>query len=387
MPSLRRARSPPRTCRMCASVAPNCWRAMSGRPRPGRSASGRAFKMTHQPMQEGWLTTYEEVTDQRASEARMVHLAHHDALTDLPNRVLFRQKLEHALAYARQGGSLALLCLDLDQFKAVNDTLGHPVGDELLRAVAERLAGQLRETDTVARLGGDEFAIVQSRIEKPTEATAFAAPPDRADRRRRSRSPATRSSSAPVSALPSRRRTARMPTSCCSSADLALYRAKSDGRGVYRLFHAEMDAQMQARRLLELDLRQALGCGQLEVFYQPVISLHDRRRRRVRGAAALAPSAARPRSAERVHPAGRGDRPDHADRRVGAATGLRRRRLLAWHADGRGQSLVGAVQEPQSGACRGHRIARIGAATQPARAGDHRNRDAGGYRRDGGDTE
>ena len=102
----------------------------------------------------------------------MVHLAHHDALTDLPNRVLFRQKLEHALAYTRHGGGLALLCLDLDQFKAVNDTLGHPVGDELLRAVSERLAGQLRETDTVARLGGDEFAIVQSRIEKPAEATA-----------------------------------------------------------------------------------------------------------------------------------------------------------------------------------------------------------------------
>ena len=138
-------------------------------------ASGRAFKMIHQPMQEGWLTTYEEVTDQRASEARMVHLAHHDALTDLPNRVLFRQKLEHALAFTRHGGALALLCLDLDQFKAVNDTLGHPVGDELLQAVSERLAGQLRETDTVARLGGDEFAIVESHIDKPAEATAFAA--------------------------------------------------------------------------------------------------------------------------------------------------------------------------------------------------------------------
>ena len=102
-------------------------------------SSGRAFNITFQPMEDGWLTTFEEITDRRAAEARMAHLAHHDALTDLPNRVLFRHKLEAALAHARRGQRLALLCLDLDQFKAVNDTLGHPVGDALLQAVAERL--------------------------------------------------------------------------------------------------------------------------------------------------------------------------------------------------------------------------------------------------------
>jgi diguanylate cyclase (GGDEF)-like protein len=236
-------------------------------------ASGRAFKIIHQPMQEGWLTTYEEVTDQRAAEARMAHLAHHDALTGLPNRLLFRRKLEGALGHMRHGDGLALLFLDLDQFKAVNDALGHSVGDELLRAVAKRLAGQLRDTDTVARLGGDEFAIVQSRIEKPAEATRFAArlieligaPFDVAGHQ------IVTGTSIGIVFAPQDGMDADL---LLRSADLALYRAKSDGRGVYRLFHVEMDEQMQARRLLELDLRQALQGGQLEVFYQPLISLH-----------------------------------------------------------------------------------------------------------------
>ena len=358
---------------------------MSGRPRPGKSANGRAFKMTHQPMEEGWLTTFEEVTDQRAAEARMVHLAHHDALTDLPNRVLFRQKLEHALAYARQGGSLALLFLDLDQFKAVNDTLGHPVGDELLQAVAERLVGQLRETDTVARLGGDEFAIVQSRIEKPTEATAFASrlielleapfevawPSDRHRHQyRHCLRAAGRHGCRPVAAqrrpravsrqVGRPRRLSAVPRrDGCTDAGAAPAGARSAAGAAMRTARSVLPAADQCARP---------------------------GRRRVRGAAALAASAARHRPAERVHPAGRGDRPDRADRRVGAATGLHRCRLLAWHAEGRGQSLAGAVQKPRSGGCRGCRIERIGAATRPARAGDHRNRDAGGHRRDGGDT-
>ena len=141
-------------------------------------------------------------------------MAHHDALTDLPNRVLFRETLEHALAFARRGHLLALHCLDLDQFKAVNDTLGHPIGDGLLQAVAQRLRDGLRETDTVARLGGDEFAIVQTAIASPIEATGLAEPADRADRGAVRDRRATRSSSAPASASRSRRRTGWMPTSC-----------------------------------------------------------------------------------------------------------------------------------------------------------------------------
>jgi diguanylate cyclase (GGDEF)-like protein len=233
--------------------------------------NGRAFTVTHQAMEEGWLTTFEEITERRQAEANVAHLAHYDALTNLPNRVLFREAIEQAV-HVRHGQGLALLCLDLDQFKSVNDTLGHPIGDALLQAVAERLLGQTRVTDTVARLGGDEFAVVLTPIDRPTDATAMAerlialfdtpfiiaghqivigtsigivfAPQDGLD-----------------------------PDQLLKNADLALYRAKVDGRGLYRLFHAEMDAQMQARRRLELDLRKALKVGQLELFYQPIVDL------------------------------------------------------------------------------------------------------------------
>ncbi len=235
-------------------------------------SSGRAFNMTFQPMEEGWLSTFEEITDRRAAEARMIHLAHHDALTDLPNRVLFHYRLEAALAHARRGQRLALLYLDLDQFKQVNDTLGHPVGDALLQVVAERLGQHSRETDTVARLGGDEFAIILASIEKPTEAiqvanrllALFDAPFDVAGHQ------IVIGTSIGIAFAPE---DGTDNDQFLKNADLALYRAKVDGRGVYRLFQPEMDAQMQARRLLELDLRQALQAGQFELFYQPLVDM------------------------------------------------------------------------------------------------------------------
>jgi len=187
--------------------------------------------------------------------------------------VLFHDNLEQALAHARRGRGLALHCLDLDQFKAVNDTLGHPVGDELLLAVADRLRQETRDTDTVARLGGDEFAIIQAPIEKPTEATAFAsrlnelldAPFEIAGHQ------IVIGTSIGIAFAP---QDGTDPDQLLKCADLALYRAKQDGRGIYRLFQAEMDAQMQARRLLELDLRLALRTGQFEMFYQPLVDLH-----------------------------------------------------------------------------------------------------------------
>ena len=206
----------------------------------------------------------------------MVFLAQHDALTGLPNRVLFRDKLSEGLAFARRGYGLALLCLDLDRFKAVNDTLGHPVGDTLLQMVAHRLSAAARDTDTVARLGGDEFAIVQRTISRPSEATAFAsrvldllAEPFDVDGHRIVLTTSIGIALSPQDGVDA--------DQLLRGADLALYRAKADGRGVYRLFQAEMDRQMQMRRLLELDLRQALQENQLELFYQPQVDMRSRR--------------------------------------------------------------------------------------------------------------
>jgi diguanylate cyclase (GGDEF)-like protein len=247
------------------------------------TSNGRAFTVTYQPMADGWLTTYEEITERREIAARIAHLAWHDALTDLPNRVMLHEKLERALVFARRGNLMALHCLDLDQFKAVNDTLGHPVGDSLLQAVAQRLREGVRETDTVVRLGGDEFAIVQTEIGSPIEATGLAsrlielieAPFEIAGTQ------IVIGTSIGIAFAPQDGLDADQLLKC---AELALYRAKVDGRGVYRLFQTEMDAAMQVRRVMELDLRQALQADQLEVFYQPLI---DVRTRRVAGCEAL----------------------------------------------------------------------------------------------------
>jgi diguanylate cyclase (GGDEF)-like protein len=235
-------------------------------------SDGRVYTVTHQPMEDGWLTTYEDTTERRAAEARIDHLAHHDALTGLPNRVLFHEILEHGLAFSRRGHLLALHCLDLDQFKAVNDTLGHPIGDGLLQAVAQRLRQELREMDTVARLGGDEFAIVQTGIESPIDATVLAdrliemmEVPFEIEGQQIVIGTSVGIAFAPQDGLDA--------DALLKNADLALYRAKFDGRGVYRLFQTVMDAEMQARRLIELDLRHALRSGQFEVYYQSLIDL------------------------------------------------------------------------------------------------------------------
>ena len=225
---------------------------------------------------DGWLMTLEDITDRRQSEVRIAHMAHHDSLTGLPNRVLYHQRLAEAVARSRRGERSAVLFLDLDHFKAVNDTLGHPVGDALLRAVTQRLRDEVRETDTIARLGGDEFAIVQANSDQPGDATTLAqrlidtvSAPYELDGHQ-----VVIGTSVGIALLPGDGETTEQ---LLKNADMALYRAKGDGRGRFRFFEPEMDAMMQARRALEMDLRRALSVGEFVLFYQPQMNLKTRK--------------------------------------------------------------------------------------------------------------
>jgi diguanylate cyclase (GGDEF)-like protein len=237
---------------------------------------GRTISVLHQPLAGGGsLSTHEDITARRKAEAQIAHMAHHDALTDLPNRVLFRERLVKALESVDRG-KLAVLCIDLDRFKAVNDMLGHPIGDALLRVVGDRLQASARPTDLVARLGGDEFAIVQTGTEQPFGATALAtrliaeiAKPFGLDGHH-----VEIGASVGISIAPN---DGSDPDKLLKNADLALYRAKSDGRDSYRFFEPDMDAKMQLRRKMEIDLRRALTLGEFEVYYQPLITLKTER--------------------------------------------------------------------------------------------------------------
>ena len=239
----------------------------------GRS-DGCTIAVSHRPMADGgWVATYEDITERKRAESQIAYMAHHDALTDLANRVLFREHVERALAQAkRSGATIAMLCLDLDLFKNVNDTLGHHAGDAVLKAVADRLRRCVREGDVVARLGGDEFAVLQTAPNQPHDAGALAArlvqmlgAPYRVDGQE-----VVIAASVGVALSDS---DCALPDQLLKRADLALYRAKADGRATFRFFEPEMDAQLQARRSLELDLRKALAHGDLEVFYQPQVNL------------------------------------------------------------------------------------------------------------------
>jgi diguanylate cyclase (GGDEF)-like protein len=240
-------------------------------------SDGRAIMIKHQPMPDGgFVATHEDITEQRSVEARIKHMAHHDALTDLPNRLLLREQLERALEDGVQRGPIAVLWLDLDRFKEVNDTLGHATGDALLKCVGERLLSCVRAEDTVARLGGDEFAIIQTGTSQPVGATMLAArlidvigaPFQITDHQ------IVVGASVGISIAPDDTESA---DELLKNADLALYRAKGDGRGTYRFFEPAMDALMHARRQLEIDLRDAIGTGAFELFYQPILDIENGR--------------------------------------------------------------------------------------------------------------
>ena len=234
---------------------------------------GRRIMINYAPVDiDSWLLTLEDITEQKQAEAKIVHMAHHDALTGLPNRVTFHNRLNDAIARGRRGEPSAVLCLDLDKFKHVNDLLGHPVGDALLQEVSKRLEQAIRETDTVARLGGDEFAILQTQLDQPSDTAILA---------RRIIEALTMpftlgghqvliGVSIGIATIPA---DGQDPDVLLKNADMALYEAKKAGRGGYRFFEPAMDAVMRARLTLETDLRLAIADSQFEAYYQPLVNI------------------------------------------------------------------------------------------------------------------
>ena len=239
-----------------------------------RSISSRRLTIRDQSNEAQYiLGVIDDVTERKVAAAKIARLAHYDPLTGLPNRTLFREQLERELSFVRRGAQLAVLYLDLDHFKSINDTLGHPVGDELLKAVAARLRGCLRECDLIARLGGDEFAIVLTQLQHPKDAEVLA---------QRLRETVTNA----AYDLAGHQTTTDVSIGIAMSpadgteidelvkhADLALYGAKAEGRANYRYFEPAMNARMKQRRGLEIDLRTALANGEFELHYQPFINL------------------------------------------------------------------------------------------------------------------
>lgn len=236
---------------------------------------GRILVVTHEPLPDGGcVQTYDDVTAWRLADARMARMASHDALTDLPNRVLLRDRIDNALATRAADRHVALMCLDLDRFKAVNDSLGHPAGDALLLQVTQRLRQHVRASDTIARLGGDEFAILLdqlSPVANPEELAerlvhAIEQPYDLDGQT------ANIGVSIGIALAP---RDGEDAVTLVKRADLALYNAKASGRGRHSFFDPAMDEAAQDRRTLEIDLRRALEVGEFELHYQPLLHVNS----------------------------------------------------------------------------------------------------------------
>ena len=231
----------------------------------------RATTISGKDMRQNYvMLIVEDVTDQREADARIRHMAHHDNLTSLPNRILFRQKLSEALRVdQQQGQTSATLCLDLDNFKNVNDALGHQIGDDLLRVVAKRLRSVLRDQDTLARIGGDEFAIVLPNVRNADEAAIVAQRLIEAIRPPVNVEGHNLSVGLSVGIALTSQAT-NTPEHMLRCADMALYEAKRNGRNRYEHFTLEMDNVARSRRVIENDLREAITGRQLKLYYQPI---------------------------------------------------------------------------------------------------------------------
>ena len=236
---------------------------------------GRIISIIHHPTADGgWITTHEDVTELRRAEEQISYAACHDALTDLANRTEFHKQLDHALKRVERGEHFAVLYLDLDNFKTINDTLGHLTGDELLKAVAGRLRDCVRNIDSLARLGGDEFAIIQTAVARPSDVAYLATriqevinePYEIAGHQ------LNVAASIGIAIAPS---DGTEPERLLKNADLAMYQAKANGRGMFCFFEPKMDAQVKARSALESELRQAITYNQFELYYQPLVRLQD----------------------------------------------------------------------------------------------------------------
>jgi diguanylate cyclase (GGDEF)-like protein len=238
--------------------------------------SGKTLEFTVQPMENGGMVVLtEDITERKVAEAKINHLARFDALTGLPNRTVLRDRMEHALNEWRPDNMCAIHFIDLDQFKQVNDTLGHTRGDMLLEAVAERLRSSIRDADVISRFGGDEFVVLQAPIKSLDQGEALAA-----------RILNTLSGTydldghkvvVTASVGLAAAKTPLDPDQFLRNADLALYEAKSEGRGTWRWFETKMEAHAQARRNLEFDLRKALETEAFELYYQPLFNLRSKR--------------------------------------------------------------------------------------------------------------
>jgi diguanylate cyclase (GGDEF)-like protein len=238
---------------------------------------GRTVSVASRPMPNGgWVVTHEDTTERRSAEKKIAHMAHYDALTDLPNRALLRERLAEALTHVSSGARLAVFYLDLDNFKSVNDTLGHQFGDELLKCVGDRLRNCVPANVTVARVGGDEFAIILPELGAINDAAILANKVCEAIR-----PPCDLTGHAVITetsiGIAIAPDDGTGPDELMKNADMALYRAKAAGRGTFRFFEPEMDASIKARRALEGALRSALAEGQFTLHYQPIVNPAENR--------------------------------------------------------------------------------------------------------------